>query len=222
MTIPSSIEVLGPCRSGYAAVKIDDKTIELSTMLFKYFIKLAWGLVHPVDPQEPGWVFKGDIDGGYLQTRYIHRLKREMQLHFPEWDVIENNQSGYYRLCAAPQLIGFDWTRIAKFPDSSVLEIVKEATGLEVRVAESLDLAKRKEYQRKYYQEHKEQAKEYQRQYNMTHKKKSRGGQPCLHFRAVREKVKQTFTTSDIMEADPLKASKILNAIMNGERGFVM
>ena len=31
----------------------------------------------------------------------------------------------------------------------------------------------RREYQRQYYQKHKDKAKEYQRQYNLTHKKKS-------------------------------------------------
>ena len=46
----------------------------------------------------------------------------------------------------------------------------------------------RREYQRQYYQKHKEKAKEYQRQYNLTHKKRraADGARPALIARAKR------------------------------------
>ena len=59
----------------------------------------------------------------------------------------------------------------------------------------------RREYQRRYYQLHKEKAKEYQRQYNLTHKKKARGGRGKASFVCPREPIRSTFNTSDIMHS---------------------
>jgi len=80
----------------------------------------------------------------------------------------------------------------------------------------------RREYQRRYYQLHKEKAKEYQRQYNLTHKKKARGGRGKANFVAPREVVRMTFNTSDIMHAPVEKTLKMLEKIINGERLFTM
>jgi len=80
----------------------------------------------------------------------------------------------------------------------------------------------RREYQRRYYQMHKEKAKEYQRQYNLTHKKKARGGRGKANFDCPREVVRSTFNTSDIMHAPVEKTLKILEKIISGERLFTM
>nr|MBN2277490.1 hypothetical protein [candidate division Zixibacteria bacterium] len=80
----------------------------------------------------------------------------------------------------------------------------------------------RREYQRRYYQMHKEKAKEYQRQYNLTHKKKARGGRGKANFDCPREVVRATFNTSDIMHAPVEKTLKILEKIISGERLFTM
>jgi len=80
----------------------------------------------------------------------------------------------------------------------------------------------RREYQRRYYQMHKEKAKEYQRQYNLTHKKKARGGRGKANFVCPREVVRATFNTSDIMHAPVEKTLKILEKIISGERLFTM
>jgi hypothetical protein len=79
----------------------------------------------------------------------------------------------------------------------------------------------RREYQRRYYQMHKEKAKEYQRQYNLTHKKKLRSGQGGDNS-APREVVRNTFNTSDIMHSPVEKTIRILEKIINGERFFTM
>ena len=68
----------------------------------------------------------------------------------------------------------------------------------------------RREYQRRYYQMHKEKAKEYQRQYNLTHKKKLRSGRGKSGQSAAREVVRSTFNTSDIMHAPIEKTIRIL------------
>ena len=80
----------------------------------------------------------------------------------------------------------------------------------------------RREYQRRYYQMHKEKAKEYQRQYNLTHKKKARGGRGRSSFTAPREVVRSTFNTSDLMHAPVEKTVKMLEAIIKGDRLFTM
>ncbi len=80
----------------------------------------------------------------------------------------------------------------------------------------------RREYQRRYYQMHKEKAKEYQRQYNLTHKKKARGGRGKSGFAAPREVVRSTFNTADIMHSPVEKTVKMLEKIIRGERLFTM
>jgi len=80
----------------------------------------------------------------------------------------------------------------------------------------------RREYQRQYYQKHKEKAKEYQRQYNLTHKKKARGARGKACFVAPREVVRSTFNTADIMHAPVEKTLKMLEKIIKGERLFTM
>jgi len=79
----------------------------------------------------------------------------------------------------------------------------------------------RREYQRRYYQTHKEKAKEYQRQYNLTHKKKARVGRGKTMM-AAREVVRSTFSTNDLMHSPVEKTLKMLEKIINGERFFTM
>jgi hypothetical protein len=79
----------------------------------------------------------------------------------------------------------------------------------------------RREYQRCYYQMHKEKAKEYQRQYNLKHKKKL-GGRGKGEMVAPREVVRKTFNTADIMHSPVEKTIQILEKIIKGERFFTM
>jgi hypothetical protein len=79
----------------------------------------------------------------------------------------------------------------------------------------------RREYQRRYYQMHKEKAKEYQRLYNLTHKKK-RGGRGKANFICPREATRMTFNTCDLMNAPVEKTIKMLEKIIAGERLFTM
>ena len=79
----------------------------------------------------------------------------------------------------------------------------------------------RREYQRRYYQMHKEKAKEYQRQYNLTHKKKARIGRG-KGSDAPREVIRTTFNTNDLMHSPVEKTIRMLEKIINGERFFTM
>ena len=79
----------------------------------------------------------------------------------------------------------------------------------------------RREYQRRYYEEHKDHAQEYQRLYNLKHKK-STNRKGCRPPKLVRETVKQYFTPSDIMHMPAERAAVVVQQILNGERWFTM
>lgn len=79
----------------------------------------------------------------------------------------------------------------------------------------------RREYQRRYYQLHKEKAKEYQRLYNLTHKKK-RGGRGKANFICPREAARMTYNTCDLMNSPVEKTLKMLEKIIAGDRLFTM
>ena len=80
----------------------------------------------------------------------------------------------------------------------------------------------RREYQRRYYQLHKDKAKVYQIHYNLSHKYKVRGVLGKANFICPREVVRGTFNTADIMHAPVEKTLKILEKIISGERLFTM
>lgn len=96
-----------------------------------------------------------------------------------------------------------------------------DMSGLSDQQRKTLITEIRREYQRQYYQRHKEKAKEYQRQYNLTHKKKARG-RGKANFDCPREDVRSTFNTADLMHSPVEKTIKMLEKIINGERMFTM
>lgn len=102
-----------------------------------------------------------------------------------------------------------------KSDDSGAMKATKKKKGL-LSTVEA-----RREYQRQYYQKHKEKAKEYQRQYNLTHKKKARG-RGRSGYEASREVVRSTFNTTDLMHSPVEKTIKMLEQIIKGERMFTM
>ena len=108
-------------------------------------------------------------------------------------------------------------------PASTNTTTQAKSEGRKSRKAGKLSTAEaRREYQRRYYQMHKEKAKEYQRQYNLTHKKKARGGRGRASFVAPREVVRSTYNTTDIMHSPVEKTIRILEKIIRGERFFTM
>jgi hypothetical protein len=82
----------------------------------------------------------------------------------------------------------------------------------------------RREYQRRYYQLHKEQAKEYQKQYNKTHKRKREDSTSTTYhgrgrnadFVAPREVIKTSFNSVDIQQLYPEKMVNILSKVRKG------
>jgi hypothetical protein len=113
--------------------------------------------------------------------------------------------------------------RIGKSAPANAVETPQVKSEEQMQSRQRLSTAEaRREYQRRYYQMHKEKAKEYQRQYNLTHKKKARGGRGKSAFSASREVVRSTFNTADIMHSPVEKTLKMLEKIIRGERLFTM
>jgi hypothetical protein len=113
--------------------------------------------------------------------------------------------------------------RIGKSAPANEVETPEVRTDEQAQPRHRLSTAEaRREYQRRYYQMHKEKAKEYQRQYNLTHKKKARGGRGKSSANACREVVRSTFNTADIMHSPVEKTLKMLEKIIKGERLFTM
>ena len=113
--------------------------------------------------------------------------------------------------------------RPRKSEETAVAEIPADTEEKKPKKGGKLSTAEaRREYQRRYYQMHKEKAKEYQRQYNLTHKKKANGAQGRGSFTAEREVVRSTFNSADLMHAPVEKTVRMLEKIIKGERFFTM
>ena len=83
------------------------------------------------------------------------------------------------------------------------------------------DMEARREYQRCYYQTHKEKAKEYRRQYNLTHKKKARPpGRPRGEkvFEMPRPVVTDTFSRASLGRLQTEQFARMVNKVLRGER----
>ena len=76
----------------------------------------------------------------------------------------------------------------------------------------------RREYQREYYQKHREKAKEYQRIYNRTHKKAKNPQKGPRMVVCPREEKQMAYTASDIIHLPAVKAARVLDQILAGER----
>ncbi|MCI0531359.1 MAG: hypothetical protein L0Y74_05370, partial [candidate division Zixibacteria bacterium] len=76
-------------------ITLNQKPVSLPAKSFDYLLKLASSRHN----SEDGWVHKEDLEPGFNQARYLHRLKRQLLPYLPSgFDLIENNRLGSYRL----------------------------------------------------------------------------------------------------------------------------
>lgn len=74
-----------------------------------------------------GWVHAtGLADKGHNVARYLYRMKKEIhsKAGFLDWDIIENDGCGNYRL-DAPATVTFDVKKLATHPDYRVASLFK-------------------------------------------------------------------------------------------------
>ncbi len=102
--------------------KVHGVDIFLPAKLFYYLFCLAKGQFTAPE----GWVSVYAFEKGEGQGRFIFRLKKELKKALGRRFEIENNRRKMYRLPLAPEAIGFNFERLARFPDSRMARALAE------------------------------------------------------------------------------------------------
>jgi hypothetical protein len=118
--LPDEVEIDGSYDSDRYLVRINGLPIKLTGKSFKYLTKLAWSRV----TGDGGWVYKEDLEIGFNQARYLYRLKNEIAAGYPsDWQIVENNRLGYYRLDLRPDKIRINFDNLQNFPDYELQQL---------------------------------------------------------------------------------------------------
>ena len=119
-SLPDQIEIDGAYEGDRYLVRINGLPVRLTGKSFKYLAKLAWSRMS----HENGWIYKEDLEVGFNQARYLYRLKNEIAASYPsDWQIIENNRLGYYRLDVRPDRIRMNAENLRSFPDFELQQI---------------------------------------------------------------------------------------------------
>ncbi len=107
-------------------VLINGRRTLLPAKSFKYLMKLTWAAFR----KEDGWIHKNDFEPGENQTRYLHRLKKQVKPNLsPGQSLLENNRLGCYRLNISKDKIRINAPVLLKNPDIEIKKMVEELTG---------------------------------------------------------------------------------------------
>ncbi|RKX22758.1 MAG: hypothetical protein DRP35_01155 [Candidatus Zixiibacteriota bacterium] len=118
---PELVEIDGSYERERYLVKINGFPVRLTGKSFKYFAKLAFARFKGGS----GWIYKEDIEVGFNQARYLYRMKNEMAAGLNmDWQVIENNRLGYYRLNVEPSKIIINYDNLRGHPDYEIQAMV--------------------------------------------------------------------------------------------------
>ncbi|MCK4225181.1 MAG: DEAD/DEAH box helicase [candidate division Zixibacteria bacterium] len=102
------------------------RKITLPAKSFKYLVKLAWAHFK----NEDGWIHKNDFEPGENQTRYLHRLKKQIMPNLVAGQsFIENNRLGCYRLNVSKDKIRINAPALLKNPDIEIKKMAEELAG---------------------------------------------------------------------------------------------
>lgn len=102
---------------------INGKKVTLPAKSFKYLVKLAWATFK----NKQGWIHKNDLEPGDNQTRYLHRLKKQITPYLePNQTLMENNRLGCYRLSVPASGIKINTGLLTNSPDSEISGMAEE------------------------------------------------------------------------------------------------
>ena len=111
-----------PVKDKFLILMNGKKTI-LPAKSFKYLVKLTWAAFK----NENGWIHKEDLEPGDNQTRYLYRLRKQLQPALgPGQSIMENNRLGSYRLSIPKHKITVNSSVLMKNPDAEIAAIVGE------------------------------------------------------------------------------------------------
>lgn len=128
--MPESVEVNGTYEKERYLLNINGFPVRLTGKSFKYFVKLAWARLYG---GESGWIYKEDIEHGFNQARYLYRMKNEVSSGLNiDWQIVENNRLGYYRLAALPSNITINLENLKDHPDYEIQQIVAKEMNQKV------------------------------------------------------------------------------------------
>ena len=104
-------------------VWINGKKVTLPAKSFKYLVKLAWAAFK----NKEGWIHKNDLEPGENQTRYLHRLRKQITPYLePNQTLMENNRLGCYRLSVSVAGIKINAALLTNSPDSEISTMAEE------------------------------------------------------------------------------------------------
>ncbi len=102
---------------------INGKKVALPAKSFKYLVKLAWAAFK----NKEGWIHKNDLEPGENQTRYLHRLRKQITPYLePNQTLMENNRLGCYRLSIPVAGIKINAALLTNSPDSEISRMAEE------------------------------------------------------------------------------------------------
>jgi helicase len=115
-----------PLRDKFLVLVNGKKTV-LPAKSFKYLVKLTWAAFK----NEDGWIHKNDLEPGDNQTRYLYRLRKELQPALgPGQYIMENNRLGSYRLTIPKHKITVSPSALMKNPDAEIAAIAGQLREL--------------------------------------------------------------------------------------------
>jgi helicase len=104
-------------------ILVNGKKVTLPAKSFKYLMKLTWAAFK----NEGGWIHKNDFEPGENQTRYLHRLKKQIEPNLaPGQSFLENNRLGCYRLNVPKDKICINPPALIKNPDMEIKKMAEE------------------------------------------------------------------------------------------------
>jgi len=108
-------------------VLVNGRKANLPAKSFKYLLKLAWAAFK----NEGGWIHRNDLEPGENQTRYLHRLKKQIKPNLePGQSFIENNRLGCYRMNVTKDKIRINPPPLMNNPDTEIKSTVEELVRL--------------------------------------------------------------------------------------------
>jgi CheY-like chemotaxis protein len=122
------LEITGRQEGKRMEVKVGGRPVLLTNASFLMLLNLVAGRLRSPE----GWIHKNDLGAKAEQGwKGISRLKEELAPHLPpKAAIVENDQSGSYRLPAGLEIAGVDTARLEALGDARIARLAEEIARL--------------------------------------------------------------------------------------------